>query len=89
MTTAYQKPPEPASAENVRSSSLMVMRKRYSTEIKELSMQLTNEVRLVQSSIWGLQGITDGQVWAQVQQAHETLHTLEAALGVEEPEHGI
>jgi len=85
MTTAYQKPPEPASAENVRSSSLMEMRKRYSTEIKELSMQLTNEVRLVQSSIWGLQGITDGQVWAQVQQAHVTLHTLEAALGVEEP----
>jgi len=85
MTTAYQKPPEPASAENVRSSSLMEMRKRYSTEIKELSMQLTNEVRLVQSSIWGLQGVTDGQVWAQVQQAHVTLHTLEAALGVEEP----
>jgi len=85
MTTACQKPPEPASAENVRSSSLMEMRKRYSTEITELSMQLTNEVRLVQSSIWGLQGITDGQVWAQVQQAHVTLHTLEAALGVEEP----
>ena len=88
MTTAYQKPPEPASAENVRSSSLMEMRKRfhkYSTEIKELSMQLTNEVRLVQSSIWGLQGISADQVWAQVQQAHETLHTLEAALGVEEP----
>ena len=85
MTTAYQKPPEPASAENVRSSSLMEMRKRYSTEIKELSMQMTNEVRLVQSSICGLQGVTDGQVWAQVQQAHVTLHTLEAALGVEEP----
>ena len=85
MTTAHQKPPEPASAENVRSSSLMEMRKRYSTEIKELSMQLTNEVRLVQSSICGLQGVTDGQVWAQVQQAHETLHTLEAALGEEEP----
>jgi hypothetical protein len=85
MTTAYQKPPEPASAENVRSSSPMEMRKRYSTEIKELSMQLTNEVRLVQSSIWGLQGVTEGQVWAQVQQAHVTLHTLEAALGVEEP----
>jgi len=85
MTTAYQKPPEPASAENVRSSSLMEMRKRYSTEITELSMQLTNEVRLVQSSICGLQGVTEGQVWAQVQQAHVTLHTLEAALGVEEP----
>jgi len=88
MTTAYQKPPEPASAENVHSSSLMEMRKRfhkYSAEIKELSMQMTNEVRLVQSSIWGLQGISADQVWAQVQQAHVTLHTLEAALGMGEP----
>ena len=76
----------------MHSSSLMEMRKRfhkYSTEIKELSMQLTNEVRLVQSSVWGLQGISADQVWAQVQQAHVTLHTLEIALGMEQPEHGI